>query len=110
MRPVSPLLEQYKTLSKITTRDVSLRSKYQGEITKVLRDIERWVSEVRVAANVAGGAFGWDTETVNEQDENGQLDTKERVALEGLCDALLEKGCLVPLSKRSDHHSAFSID
>lgn len=100
MRPVLPLLKQYKALSKIVTRDASLKINYQTEITKVLRDLERWISETKVAANVSGGAFGWDVDSGEERDGYSRSNTKEQVAIEILCDGLLEKGCLVPLSKK----------
>lgn len=100
MRPVAPLFKQYKVLSKIVTRDVSLKVNYQSEITKVLRDLERWISEAKVAANVSGGAFGWEVDYHDERDGPPGLNPKERVAIELLCDGLLEKGCLVPLSKK----------
>jgi ribosomal biogenesis protein LAS1 len=100
MRPVLPLLKQYKALSKIVTRDASMRSRYQSEITKVLRDIERWVSEAKVAASITGDSFGWDVQDFQETDDNQNSNVKERLALEGLCDGLLAVGCLVPLSKR----------
>jgi ribosomal biogenesis protein LAS1 len=48
------------------------------------------VSEAKVAANVVIADLGWDT--------GG--DSKEKSALDKLCDELLEKGVLVPLSKK----------
>ncbi|KAJ7225899.1 Las1-like-domain-containing protein [Mycena pura] len=94
LRPLSPVLKEYKSLRKIVTRDASLKSQYQHEINSVLRDIERWIAEVTVSANVAAGDLGWGN--------TGNIDqsAKERWALEQLCDALLEKGALVPLSKK----------
>jgi ribosomal biogenesis protein LAS1 len=99
MRSAGPLLKRYKALTKIVTRDASLKPKHEPEITRVLRDVERWISE----AKVAGGAPGWDLDTRETRDDKSRVDVKERVALEGLCDALLEKGCLVPLSKKFAH-------
>ncbi|KAJ6575519.1 Las1-like-domain-containing protein [Mycena sp. CBHHK59/15] len=84
LRPLAPTLKQYKSLRKIITRDASLRSQYHQEIKSVFKDIERWVAEATVAANVA------------KEDQS----VKERWALERLCDALMEKGALVPLSKK----------
>ena len=98
LRPLSPLLSQYKNLLKMTTRDASLRSQYKLEIAQILREIERWVAEAKVAANFSASTLEWDgTETEGAEED----DSRERWALERLCDALLEKGGLVPLSKKS---------
>ncbi|KAJ2919320.1 hypothetical protein MD484_g1094, partial [Candolleomyces efflorescens] len=67
-----------------------------------MKDIERWLAEAGVAANLSVGEVGWDapatsgggTSTLAEQD------SKEKWALDRLCDELLEKGALVPLSKK----------
>ncbi|KAJ7462768.1 Las1-like-domain-containing protein [Mycena galericulata] len=94
LRPLAPILKQYKSLRKIITRDASLRSQYQQEIKGVLKDVERWLSEATVAANVAVTGLAWDTSEISDQNP------KERWALERLCDALMDKGALVPLSKK----------
>ncbi|GBE78457.1 Las1-domain-containing protein [Sparassis crispa] len=96
LRPLSPLLKQYKTLLKGTTRDASLLPTRKHEIAKVTRDIERWVAEAKVAANVSVDAIEWD---IGAQDDSME-DGRERWALERLCDALLELGALVPVSKK----------
>jgi ribosomal biogenesis protein LAS1 len=75
-------------------RDASLRSHYHQEIKTILKDVERWIAEATVAANVAVGELGWDSP------EKADQSTKEKWALERLCDALMEKGALVPLSKK----------
>jgi len=49
-----------------------------------------------MAANVAVGELGWDSGPVAGGDE----DLKEKWALDRFCDGLLEKGALVPLSKK----------
>ncbi|RPD81634.1 Las1-domain-containing protein [Lentinus tigrinus ALCF2SS1-7] len=97
LRPIAPLLKQYKTLLKATTRDATLHVQYRAEITKTLRDIERWISEAKVASSATGGV-AWD----DAQDENddSEEDAREKSALDKLCEALLEKGMLVPLSKK----------
>lgn len=103
LRPLEPLLKQYKTLLKLVTRDASLRTQYRLEIEKVERDMERWVAEAVVAADVASGEFAWGREAGvdgNGEDEADEVDSKERWALNKVCDALLEKGMLVPLSKK----------
>ncbi|KAJ7693686.1 Las1-like-domain-containing protein [Mycena rosella] len=94
LRPLAPVLKLYKSLRKIITRDASLRSQYHQEIKSVFKDVERWIAEATVAANVAVGELGWDTS------QKGDQSAKERWALERLCDALMEKGALVPLSKK----------
>lgn len=105
LRPLTPVLKQYKTILKIITRDASLRTRYKQEVNTITRDIERWISEAKVAANIAVGGVGWDTgdqTTGGPQGENQDdgMDPKEKWALERFCDALLEKGGLVPLSKK----------
>ncbi|KAL0950695.1 hypothetical protein HGRIS_007472 [Hohenbuehelia grisea] len=96
--PLAPLLKRYKTLSKIIARDVTLTARYKNELGGVLRDTERWIGDAKVAANVAVGDLGWGPDSSGAPD--AELDPREKWALERLCDALLEKGCLVPLSKR----------
>lgn len=100
LRPLTPILKQYKSLLKITTRDVSLRSQYKIAIASSLKDVERWVAEAKVAANIAAGNLGWEPNAKGSVLDSGELDVKERWALEQLGDALLEKGALVPLSKK----------
>jgi ribosomal biogenesis protein LAS1 len=97
LRPLLPILKQYKSIFKITIRDVSLRTQYNTATNYILREIERWVTEAKVAANIAVGGFGWD---VDISAENGDQDVKERWALDRLCEALLEKGALIPTSKK----------
>ncbi|KAF7971829.1 hypothetical protein HWV62_19837 [Athelia sp. TMB] len=96
---LSPLLKQYKTLLKITTRDTSVHEKYEADILSVQRSIQRWIAQAKVAAGTSAGALAW------EEDE----DPKEKWALERLSDALLEKGALVPLSKKKRLFSADSF-
>lgn len=91
LRALGPILKSYKSLLKITTRDASVKVQYRQAITTILRDIERWLAEAKIAANVAAGGLGWDV---------GDQDPKEKWALEKLCDSLMEKGMLVPLSKK----------
>lgn len=99
IRPIAPLLKQYKALVKTFTRDASLRTRYKPDFVKVLRDIERWVAEAKVTAH---GTFrGFDYVPDGSGDNVAQEDRPERWALSKLCETLLEKGGLVPLSKRS---------
>jgi ribosomal biogenesis protein LAS1 len=97
LRPLLPILTQYKTMLKMTTRDASLRSQYKLEITQILREVERWVAEVKVAADISAATLEWDAAEV--EGTEGE-DSRELWALEKLCDALLDKGGLVPLSKK----------
>lgn len=84
-----------------------MKPKHDPEITRVLRDVERWISEAKVAVNVACGSFEWDLDAGEARDGKPPVDLKERVTLEVFCDDLLEKGCLVPLSKRFVHQLLF---
>ncbi|KAK7058357.1 rRNA-processing protein las1 [Paramarasmius palmivorus] len=99
LRPLSPILKQYKDLLKLTTRDASLKSRYKQSVQTIYKDIEKWIAEAKVAANVMSGELGWTTSGIADNAE-GEQDPRERWALEILCDALLEKGGLVPLSKK----------
>jgi ribosomal biogenesis protein LAS1 len=100
LRPLGPILKQYKSLMKITTRDVSLQPQYKLAITSAMKDVERWISEAKVAANIVAGDLGWEHSASRTVLDSGELDAKERWSLEKLCSALLEKGALVPLSKK----------
>ena len=91
LSPVLPLLAQYKQLLKMITRDASLKSRSKPELARILRDVEQWISEAKVAATTVE----LDTET--QQDEEYE---REKWALERLCDALIGRGGLVPVSKR----------
>ncbi|OJT14018.1 Protein LAS1 [Trametes pubescens] len=96
LRPLAPLLRQYKALMKATTRDATLRVQLRGDITKATRDVERWIAEAKVASAAAAGALGWE-DTLPDGDEE---DTRERWALDRVAEALVQKGGLVPLSKK----------
>jgi len=86
------------------TRDASLRTRYKQEVNTIMRDVERWIAEAKVAANMTIGETGWDTGAAGLQEMNidGSVESKEKWALERFCDALLEKGGLVPLSKKCE--------
>jgi len=100
LRPVDPVLKQYKTLFKLITRDTSLRKQHKQEVATVFKDVDKWIAEAKVAADVVTGELGWNTTHVLENAEASDQDAKERWALEILSDALLEKGGLVALSKK----------
>jgi len=91
--PLAPLLKDYKAIVKLTLRDVSLKSRHKGDILKLLRDLERWIGEVKVSYGLGMGQM---------DDEE-----KERWAIDQLCYGMLENGFLVPVSKkkRSDPDS-----
>lgn len=66
-------------------------------MTKVLRDIERWIAEAKVAANVPAATLDWD---IGFPDGDSEDNGREHWALQRLCDALIEPGGLVPISKK----------
>ncbi|KAJ3513123.1 hypothetical protein NLJ89_g3127 [Agrocybe chaxingu] len=96
LRPLTPMLKFYKNTMKTITRDVSLVSQSKPKIVSILRDLERWIAECRVATNVAVGEVSW----YAGQTDRTDIDAKETWALERFCDGLAEKGMLVPLSKK----------
>jgi ribosomal biogenesis protein LAS1 len=96
-RPLLPILECYKDTMKTITRDVSLLPRHRPNLITVLRDLERWIAECKVAANVAVGELGFGSVC-----GIGDVDFKEAWALESFCDGLATKGMLVPLSKKSE--------
>jgi len=100
LRPLVPILKQYKSLLKITTRDSSVVAQYKADIYSIQRDIGRWISEAKVA--VAVGELEWDSTFGNDNFGSGDEDPKEMWALDRFCDGLLTKGILVPLSKKND--------
>ncbi|KAF8634422.1 hypothetical protein AX15_000873 [Amanita polypyramis BW_CC] len=105
LHPLAPLLKQYKQLIKLTTRDASLATKYNPAIATVLRDIEGWISEAKLIADLATGDLGWKAgKSHDDVDTNDQ--EREFWALGRLCSGLLEKGGLVPLSKRKRTYPA----
>ena len=97
LRPVAPLLKRYKALLKATTRDATLHTQLRGEIAQATRAIERWLAEAKLAAP-SGPA--WDDTDADGDGDDGAEDARELWALDRLADALLERGALVPLSKR----------
>lgn len=93
LSPLHPLVKNYKSLMKTISRDASLRSQYKDELAKSVRDIERWIGEAKAASSTV--IFnGWDGSELGEREEN------ERRALERLCEALTDRGGLVPVSSR----------
>lgn len=91
--PLLPLLKRYKTLVKATLRDASLRTRYKANLSTVLKEIEGWIADAKVAANIAIGGIDWSGTAEDE-------DPREKWALDRLSDVLLLKSVLVPLSKK----------
>jgi ribosomal biogenesis protein LAS1 len=104
---------QYKNLLKIVSRDASLRPRHEADISSVLREIERWVSEARVAASAAANEFAWESRdgyelaaatggsTGRADGGSDEPEPREIWALDRLCEALLTRGVLVPISRKS---------
>jgi ribosomal biogenesis protein LAS1 len=118
VRPVGPLLRRYKSLLKTVSRDASLRAWHAADISRAVREIERWLAEARVAAHTHASEFAsWlpcrdhgravaaqmdDGERDEDGDDDDEvLEPTEAWALDRFCDALLEKGALVPVSRKS---------
>ena len=100
LRTATPLLKKYSVLMKVVTRDASLKHRHQPEIDNVLRDIERWIAEAKAAVDISSGNLGWEDTERDDSTTNSTQTVKERLALEALCDSLMEKGALVPLAKK----------
>ncbi|KAJ3813060.1 Las1-like-domain-containing protein [Lentinula lateritia] len=96
LRPLEPILKEYRSLLKLTTRDASLNKQYKQAMADVSKDIEKWIAEATVAANVVNGGLGWDQPDGTESSRNA----REQWALEAFSEVLIEKGGLVPLSKK----------
>jgi ribosomal biogenesis protein LAS1 len=88
LQPILPVLKVYKATMKDISRDVSMKAKRKATYHSVVKGIENWISEARVAGSVSAAELDMAQEV------------KEELALEKFCDALLEKGVLVPLSKK----------
>ena len=97
LRSITPLFKRYKSLLKAVTRDTSLRTQYQPEITKVMREVERWIAEAKVASNLSLSELDWD---VGENPDFYRQDAREKGALGRVGEELGAKGALVPQSKK----------
>ena len=126
---MGPLLGRYKSLLKTVSRDASLRARHAGDVSGALREIERWLAEARVAAHTHTSEFaswlpyrehrraGEEDESAvaaqgeddDDDDDDDMPEPTEAWALDKLCDALLVKGALVPLSRKSVNLSRFLI-
>lgn len=74
-------------------RDASLRTRYKANLSTVLKEIEGWIADAKVAANIAIEGIDWSGTAEDE-------DPREKWALDRLSDVLLLKSVLVPLSKK----------
>ena len=84
---------------KTLSRDVSLVPQFKGEVTQILQEVENWILNTRLAASAA--IFrGWGTETSSSRGDHASEDWREHWGLERLCDALLDRGGLVPVSSK----------
>ena len=87
IQPLEPLLSTYKSLSKLIIQRGVDHSQVKVDIGKVLRDVERWIAEAKIG-------FTNPLEWVNGDED------PEVVALENLCETLVQTGMLVPLSRK----------
>ena len=95
LTPIDPYLKEYKKLLKTIVRDTSLKSRLKPDVSKILRNIERWISEAKLAAP---GSFFDDLDTIDRGEI--KVDPSEKWALDRLCGTLLQKGFLVPVSSK----------
>jgi ribosomal biogenesis protein LAS1 len=111
LRPLSPLLNQYKSLQKQLASDVSLTKIRGMDMAAIYRDIERWIGEAKVVATavhsegVLGSSWSRRRQEAGAEPENEEYDDmedsyRERWALEQVAEALCERGALVPSSKK----------
>lgn len=91
---------------KTVVRDGSLRKQHQDKIDTVMRGIERWITETKVSAELAVSPLGWG---FDDNSVTARVDIKEKWALEIVCSALLERGAVVPVSKRSEIVSSYIV-
>ncbi|KAH9075771.1 Las1-like-domain-containing protein [Lactarius deliciosus] len=101
LRPAEPLLRRYKGLLKSLARDDDAARRDNADVRAVLRELERWLAEARIA--------GANAQSTNENegwwharaDDNDGDEPREAWALDRLCEALLARGALVPLSRKA---------
>ncbi|KAJ3826231.1 Las1-like-domain-containing protein [Lentinula raphanica] len=96
LRPLEPILKEYKNIFKLVTRDTSLSKHYKQATANVFKDVEKWIAEATVAANVVNGEMGWE----QADGQESRRSAREKWALEMFSDALIDKGGLIPLSKK----------
>jgi ribosomal biogenesis protein LAS1 len=101
VRPLPPVLKVYKNTMKTITRDVSLAKEHKPRLVALMRDLERWIAENKVAANavnIVSGDADSDIDWTTDASVSG--DAKEIWALEQFVNVLAERGMLVPVSKK----------
>lgn len=91
-------MKRYKVVSKSITRDASLQKELGVELSKAIRNIERWLGEARVTFT-AHNINDIGSSVVNHDGEDNG-DEGERWALSCLSELLLERGSMVPISSR----------
>lgn len=98
LAPPTTILKEYKALLKLTVRDASLKTRHKADATKILRDIERWIGEAKVAAAAVVGDVLGSRLLIDE--EEAEADPRESWALDRLCEELLGRGALVPVASK----------
>ncbi|KAH9176993.1 Las1-like-domain-containing protein [Lactarius sanguifluus] len=103
LRPAEPLLRRYKGLLKSLARDDdAARRDNNADVRAVLRELERWLAEARIAganAQSTNENEGWWHARADDDDGDGG-EPRDAWALDRLCEALLARGALVPLSRK----------
>ncbi|KAH9046478.1 Las1-domain-containing protein [Lactarius hengduanensis] len=102
LRPAEPLLRRYKGLLKSLARDDDAAQRRNADVRAVLRELERWLAEARIVganAQSTNENEGWWHARAADDDGDGD-EPREAWALDRLCEALLARGALVPLSRK----------
>ncbi|KAG8998110.1 rRNA-processing protein las1 [Tulasnella sp. JGI-2019a] len=94
--PFGPLIQEYKALMKLQIGDSSLISRQQDDLNRILRNVERWISEVNLAF---GRSPSLDIQGIGGEDAD---DWDETLALDYLCEKLVVKGVLLRVPKKHD--------
>ncbi|KAG8884687.1 rRNA-processing protein las1 [Tulasnella sp. 332] len=89
----APLLQEYKALMKLQANDSSLIHRQRDNLNRILRNMERWINETKLALR---GSFGF--QGIDEG--NNVEEQSEGLALDYLCDNMLVKGGLFRVSKK----------
>ncbi|KLO19996.1 Las1-domain-containing protein [Schizopora paradoxa] len=111
LTPPTALLKEYKSLLKLTVRDASLKTRHKADETKILRDIERWIAEAKIAAAAVVGDVLGSRFLNDDAEDDAEGDPRESWALDRLCEELLGRGALVPVAskKRENPNEADSL-
>lgn len=88
-------------------KDSSLVTKRKGELNRILRDVDRWISDTKMA--VTGSKVH-----VNDEEDADMDQWAEELVLDRVCDGLLAKGGLLASRKSvtiiHTHGMAMSAD